>query len=48
MRAPVVLVVLDGFGIGDGGAAEILGVRPTTLADRIRKFDIRKPGRRRQ
>jgi transcriptional regulator with GAF, ATPase, and Fis domain len=32
---------------GDGGAAEILGVRPTTLADRIRKYDIRKPGRRR-
>ena len=33
---------------GDGGAAEILGVRPTTLADRIRKFEIKKPGRARR
>ncbi|MEM9333511.1 MAG: sigma 54-interacting transcriptional regulator [Pseudomonadota bacterium] len=30
---------------GTGGAAEILGVRPTTLADRIRKWHIRKPAR---
>ncbi len=30
---------------GDGGAAELLDVRPTTLADRIRAFDIRKPDR---
>ena len=30
---------------GEGGAAEILDVRPTTLADRIKAFDIRKPGR---
>jgi len=29
---------------GDGGAAELLGVRPTTLADRIRSHGIRKPG----
>ena len=28
---------------GKGGAAELLGVRPTTLADRIRSFGIRKP-----
>jgi transcriptional regulator with GAF, ATPase, and Fis domain len=28
---------------GQGGAAEILGVRPTTLADRMRKFGVRKP-----
>jgi PAS domain S-box-containing protein len=28
---------------GIGGAAELLGVRPTTLADRIRTLDIRKP-----
>jgi len=28
---------------GKGGAAELLGVRPTTLADRVRTFKIRKP-----
>ena len=28
---------------GPAGAAELLGVRPTTLADRIRTFGIRKP-----
>ncbi|MDH4046862.1 MAG: sigma 54-interacting transcriptional regulator [Gammaproteobacteria bacterium] len=28
---------------GRGGAAELLGVKPTTLADRMRKFGIRKP-----
>ena len=28
---------------GAGGAAELLGVRPTTLADRIRTLKIRKP-----
>ena len=28
---------------GMGGAAEMLGVKPTTLADRIRTFKIRKP-----
>ena len=31
---------------GRGGAAELLGVRPTTLADRIRTLKIRKPVRR--
>ena len=30
---------------GKGGAAELLGVRPTTLADRIRTLKIRKPSR---
>ena len=30
---------------GKGGAAELLGVRPTTLADRIKSMDIRKPGK---
>ena len=30
---------------GDGGAAELLGVKPTTLADRIRIFGIKKPPR---
>jgi PAS domain S-box-containing protein len=30
---------------GSGGAAELLGVRPTTLADRIRTMKIRKPSR---
>ncbi len=28
---------------GSGGAAELLGVRPTTLADRIRTFKIKRP-----
>ena len=31
---------------GIGGAAELLGVRPTTLADRIRSYKIRRPARR--
>lgn len=31
---------------GADGAAELLGVKPTTLADRIRTFGIRKPQRR--
>lgn len=30
---------------GKGGAAELLGVRPTTLADRVRTFKIKKPTR---
>ena len=33
---------------GPGGAAELLGVKPTTLADRIRTFGIRKPAGRRR
>lgn len=33
---------------GPGGAAELLGVKPTTLADRIRTLGIRKPQRRRR
>ena len=28
---------------GKGGAAELLGVRPTTLADRMRAYNIKKP-----
>ena len=31
---------------GAGGAADLLGIKPTTLADRVRTFGIRKPGRR--
>ena len=31
---------------GPGGAADLLGIRPTTLADRIRTLGIRKAGRR--
>jgi PAS domain S-box-containing protein len=31
---------------GPGGAADLLGIRPTTLADRIRTLGIRKPARR--
>jgi transcriptional regulator with GAF, ATPase, and Fis domain len=27
---------------GPGGAAELLGVKPTTLADRIRTFGVRR------
>jgi PAS domain S-box-containing protein len=30
---------------GAGGAAELLGVRPTTLADRVRTFRIKRPSR---
>jgi PAS domain S-box-containing protein len=30
---------------GKGGAAELLGVKPTTLADRIRTYNIEKPAR---
>jgi len=31
---------------GAAGAAELLGIRPTTLADRIRTLNIKKPARR--
>ncbi len=31
---------------GEGGAAELLGVKPTTLADRIRTYGIKRPARR--
>ena len=31
---------------GVGGAAELLGIRPTTLADRVRTLNIKKPVRR--
>ena len=30
---------------GKGGAAELLGLRPTTLADRIRAYNIKRSGR---
>ena len=30
---------------GKGGAAELLGVRPTTLADRIKTYGIKRPKR---
>jgi transcriptional regulator with GAF, ATPase, and Fis domain len=30
---------------GKQGAAELLGIKPTTLADRIKSFGIRKPRR---
>jgi len=32
-------------GSGEGGAAELLGVRPTTLADRIRTYKIKQPSK---
>ena len=31
---------------GSGGAADLLGIKPTTLADRIRTLGIRKPAKR--
>jgi transcriptional regulator with GAF, ATPase, and Fis domain len=31
---------------GPDGAAELLGVRPTTLADRIRTYGLQKPSQR--
>jgi len=31
---------------GAGGAADLLGIKPTTLADRVRTLGIRKPVRR--
>jgi transcriptional regulator with GAF, ATPase, and Fis domain len=30
---------------GPSGAAELLGVKPTTLADRIRAYGIRRPAK---
>jgi transcriptional regulator with GAF, ATPase, and Fis domain len=30
---------------GNGGAAELLGLRPSTLADRIRSYGLEKPPR---
>jgi transcriptional regulator with GAF, ATPase, and Fis domain len=30
---------------GKGGAAELLGLRPTTLADRLRTYNIKRPAR---
>ena len=30
---------------GKGGAAELLAIKPTTLADRIKSLRIRRPGR---
>jgi len=33
---------------GAGGAAELLGVRPSTLADRVRAFKIKRPPQQRQ
>ena len=28
---------------GDGGAAELLGIKPTTLASRMKKMNIERP-----
>jgi PAS domain S-box-containing protein len=41
------LSAADGRVSGKGGAAEMLGVKPTTLADRLRSFKIKRPGRSR-
>ena len=32
---------------GAGGAAELLGIKPTPLSSRIKKMGLRKPGQRR-
>ncbi len=37
MSGPVVLIVLDGFGIGDGGAADSTALAHTPFLDRARK-----------
>ena len=31
---------------GDGGAAELLGMKPTTLASRLKALGIERPGKR--
>ena len=31
---------------GKGGAAELLGIRPTTLADRMRSLGVERPRRK--
>jgi len=31
--------------MGSGGAAELLGLKPTTLFSRMKKFGLAKPGR---
>jgi PAS domain S-box-containing protein len=44
-RAEIVeaLALCDGKVFGPGGAAELLGIRPTTLASRIKSHGIKKP-----
>jgi formate hydrogenlyase transcriptional activator len=37
------LAQCDGKVFGPGGAAELLGVKPTTLASRIKRWGIRRP-----
>jgi transcriptional regulator with GAF, ATPase, and Fis domain len=39
------LAATGGKVFGPGGAAELLGVRPTTLASRIKRLGIEKPRR---
>lgn len=38
----------DGKVFGEGGAAELLGLKPTTLASRMKRLGIEKPRRRKQ
>jgi DNA-binding NtrC family response regulator len=40
------LRLADGRVSGPNGAAKMLGIKPTTLADRMRKFRIAKPKKR--
>nr|WP_280953901.1 sigma 54-interacting transcriptional regulator [Methylobacterium terrae] len=44
-RAEIIeaLALCDGKVFGPGGAAELLGIRPTTLASRIKSHGIKKP-----
>ncbi len=39
------LVVSGGNVYGDGGSAELLGIKPTTLLSRMRAFEIRRRAR---
>jgi transcriptional regulator with GAF, ATPase, and Fis domain len=49
-RMMMIIQVLDQAGgkvFGVGGAAELLGLKPTTLASRMKRLGIEKPKRRR-
>jgi transcriptional regulator with GAF, ATPase, and Fis domain len=46
----MIIQALDQAGgkvFGEGGAAQLLGLKPTTLASRMKRLDIEKPKRRR-
>ena len=39
-----VLATTRGRVYGEGGAAEILGLKPTTLQSRMKKLGVQRPG----